>query len=80
MICLDVKSIVAIGGGYKAGIFSYLKRYLIYAVLLGIMGSLCPCAVLVTGLEVWGGSVVEGVREACDLNAPVTRPLLCLDI
>lgn len=38
MICLDVKSIVAIGGGYKAGIFSYLKRYLIYAVLLGIMG------------------------------------------
>lgn len=36
MICMDVKSIAAKGGSYKAGIISYLKRYVIYGLALGI--------------------------------------------
>ncbi|WP_300356504.1 ATPase [Fusobacterium sp.] len=36
MICMDVKSIAARGGSYKAGIISYLKRYVIYGLALGI--------------------------------------------
>lgn len=36
MICIDVKSIAARGGSYKAGIISYLKRYVIYGLALGI--------------------------------------------
>lgn len=37
MLCLDVKSTVAKGGGsYKVGIISYIKRYVIYGVSLGV--------------------------------------------
>lgn len=36
MLCIDVKSTVAKGGGsYKAGMISYIKRYVIYGVSLG---------------------------------------------
>lgn len=35
MICLDVKSIAARGGSYKAGIVGYLKRYTLYGLTLG---------------------------------------------
>ncbi len=34
MICIDVKSVVARGGSYKAGIVGYLKRYLLYGITL----------------------------------------------
>lgn len=37
MLCLDVKSIVANKqGSYKAGIISYVKRYAIYCISLGV--------------------------------------------
>ena len=36
MLCIDVKSVVAKGGGsYKAGMISYIKRYVLYGVALG---------------------------------------------
>lgn len=34
MICIDVKSIVITKGSYKSGVFSYLKRYVLYLILL----------------------------------------------
>lgn len=36
MLCVDVKATVASGNGsYKAGIISYLKRYVLYGAALG---------------------------------------------
>lgn len=36
MLCVDVKSIVASNGTYKAGIISYLKRYVLYGLAIGV--------------------------------------------
>lgn len=36
MLCVDVKSIVASNGAYKAGIISYLKRYVLYGLAIGV--------------------------------------------
>ncbi len=38
MICLDVKTSVYSGSPMKSGVVSYLKRYAIYGIYLGVMG------------------------------------------